>query len=194
MAEKHLRYYSPKVYRQQRRRTEKNKVLPQDSSSSSDDNIDANEPTAKTTELNVTNYAPDDDDNTLLDTVKDPYRDSSPPLYKDSSTSIMTTIRLITEFCMNVNMDKSNMIKLMKIVKSLLPTTQKKILGAFGKACLSTAKYLCANCHQLTSKTRYGSRKCENNECLSSSRTLTKKEIIEVITLDIRSQIQSIIQ
>ncbi|CAF0999332.1 unnamed protein product, partial [Didymodactylos carnosus] len=125
--------------------------------------------------------------------------DDSPPLYKDSPTNIKTAVKLLTDFYTSVNLDKKNVLRLLKLFKSLLPqpnllpTTWKSILKLFDKHCLSSTKYLCLKCDALCHSSKYGQKKCVNPKCLLNKKTLKRTEITEIVTLDIKSQLETIL-
>ncbi|CAF1096889.1 unnamed protein product, partial [Didymodactylos carnosus] len=124
-------------------------------------------------------YVTDEHDN--LGNPQNKYEDESPPLYNGSKISVMNAVQMVMKFSLDANLDKSTIIKLMKLVKlilpnpNLLPTTHKSILGTFGKTTLSTTKHLCSH-------------------CLSVNKILRNNQITEVVTLDIRSRIRLIIR
>ena len=95
---------------------------------------------------------------------------------------------------------KQNVIQLLKTIKSvlpqpnLLPTTWKGVLKVLGKTCLSRTTFLCSICHQQCIKTKYGIKKCMNNNCLLYTKKLKSNEIVEIVNFDVRSQIQSIVR
>ncbi|CAF4416802.1 unnamed protein product [Didymodactylos carnosus] len=108
-------------------------------------------------------------------------------------------MKLLADFYSNANLDKTNVIRLFKLIKALLPQPNKlpvtlnKILKLYDKECLSMTKFVCSLCNHLYLRKRYGQKKCINQDCVFNQKTLKSYQITEVINLDIKSQLETII-
>ncbi|CAF3622836.1 unnamed protein product [Rotaria sp. Silwood1] len=85
------------------------------------------------------------------------------------------------------------LIKLILPIKNTLPTSWKCIMKLFGKTNFSSTMFFCSKCFNECEKTRFNTKTCMNDNCYLSKRTLKTNEIVEVVNLDIRSQMKSII-
>jgi hypothetical protein len=98
----------------------------------------------------------DDDINTANDNLFD--HDHSPPLYEQSTITTNEAVGRLMEFCINSNFDKQKIIKMMCLVKSILPSSNKlptifrQILNIYDKTPSSNQKFSCNNCWILTTK------------------------------------------
>jgi hypothetical protein len=69
--------------------------------------------------------------------MENEYEDDSRPLYVGSPMSVTTAVRLISEFCLNSNLDKQKVARVFRLIKSLLPkpnnlpTSRKDINNVF---------------------------------------------------------------
>ncbi|CAF4535255.1 unnamed protein product, partial [Didymodactylos carnosus] len=110
----------------------------------------------------VKDYVEDEHDNLTHSDDLDLHTDESRPLYQGSAITIKAANKMLTEYYIDANINKQNVLRLLKIIKSLLPqpnslpTTWKSILKVFGKSCTSTTTFLCSNCEQQCIKTKYG--------------------------------------
>ncbi|CAF3329002.1 unnamed protein product [Rotaria socialis] len=150
-----------------------------------------------------TNQAYDDDvhDNTNeLNDFVDNSTDYSSPLYRGCKYSTKKSTKMLLDFLISqIHLDKKNIIGLIKLIKLLLPipnklpTSWKKIKKLFGTTTLSFTTFLCANCLNVCKITSFNTKNCSNNSCRLFDRTLKTSEIVEIVHLDIRSQIKLII-
>jgi hypothetical protein len=209
-------FYSRRVVEKRKRRLQrlgKNAHYSDISSSSEDENdyIQDTQYTASTTNdtslvldddlCGYNEYHDDEHDNTKTSNdIEDDPLDRSPPLYSNSKLSSMKSMKLLLDLLISdINLDKRNMLRLLKLIKFILPqpntlpTTWKSILKLFGQTNLSTTIFLCSLCHQQCGKTTFNTKFCRNEACLRSKRTLRTNEIIELVHLDVRNQLKLII-
>ncbi len=146
-------------------------------------------------------YHDDEHDNTeMLNDIVGNSCDQSPPLYDGSKLSFMESIKLLMDlFISDVNLDKKNILRLLELIKSILPqpntlpVTWKSIMKLFGRTNLFTTTFLCSLCHTKCGTTMFSTKVCRNKTCSHSQVTLKTHEIIELVNLDIRTQLKSII-
>jgi hypothetical protein len=125
--------------------------------------------------------------------------DGVPPLYQHSTTSIGEAVKLIMTFYINSNFDKSKVVTLMRLIESLLPipnglpTTFPQILKIFGKNPSSITKFYCNNCLTLTTA-RSGQQFCTNSSCDFSDLQLSKRQLTEVVSMNVREKLQSVVR
>ena len=125
--------------------------------------------------------------------------DNSPPLFNDSSMSVKKAVHLLTSFFIDFNINKRAVIQLLRLIKSLLPnpnrlpTSWKSIMKILGYVSTARTAFLCSHCYKRCEKDRNGSKSCHNEECLLKNRTMKSNEIVELVHLDIRAQIQTIL-
>lgn len=144
-------------------------------------------------------YSPDEHDDYLQRTDdRLVYQDSS-PLYVQASMTTCEAVSVIMKFCIQSNFDQQKTTKLFDLVKSMLPIpnelpiTLKQIQKIFGKAPSSHTKFYCNDCLKLTTS-RSGYHYCMNSKCRNVNSQLTTMKITEIVCLDIREQIQSVIR
>lgn len=126
---------------------------------------------------------------------------NSTPIFESSQISIFETVTSLFNFATKANLSKFTIDQLLRLVKSLLPipnslpTTHQGMMKVLGSAGEFETKYHCVNCYQLCTET-FSYVICDNRKCNNSfnSRPLKVSERCEVVTLDIRSQIKSIIR
>ena len=127
--------------------------------------------------------------------------DDSPPLFLDSAHIIHEAIGSLMQFAISASMDKYRTDQLLKLVKSLmptpnqLPTRHSQILEQFGRCTMFSTKYLCRYCNSSVIACSEGRnrKKCSNPLCDSSRSPLRSNEMTEIVTLDIRSALSSIL-
>lgn len=147
---------------------------------------------------NEANYCDDDFDNNHLIDNHMIFLENSPQLFEGSSISVYEAIHRLSSFCLDANMNKSSVVRLLRIVKSilpqpnLLPTGWKSIMKTLGFTSSSKKTYLCSKCYQQCVSSSNGEKKCCNPECPRYHRTIKRFDIVELIHMDIRSQIQQI--
>ncbi|CAF0999379.1 unnamed protein product [Rotaria magnacalcarata] len=149
--------------------------------------------------LKSMNYENDQFDNVhsfedhLLDT------DSGEPLFDGSLLTINKAVRQLCSFFTDANINKRAAVHLLRIIKTLLPkpnrlpTSWKGIMKVLGHVSTSRTTFLCSNCFQQCQKGRYGAKLCQNEQCSLKNRTMKSSQIVELVHLDIRTQIQSIL-
>lgn len=209
-------FYSRRVIekrKQRLRRSEKRSIHLDISSNSEEENqyIQEQEYSTSTTNnifpistddlSNYDDYYDDEHDNTEISNgIVDDYCDSSPPLYEGSKLSVMKSMKLLMDLLISdANLDKKNILCLLKLIKSILPqpnklpVTWKSTMKLFGRTNLFTTTFLCSLCHTKCGKTMFGTKICRNKICSRSQAALKTHEVIELVNLDIRTQLKSII-
>lgn len=87
----------------------------------------------------------------------------------------------------------------MRLIKSILPapnklrTTFKQILKIFGKTSSFITKFYCNSCLTLTTN-KNGNPYCTNSTCALANLQLSKRQLTEIVVLNIREKLKSIIQ
>jgi hypothetical protein len=146
--------------------------------------------------VSTPSYTNSDDDSGWISDNE--YEDDTRPLYNGSSMTISNAIQLINEFNLNVNLDKQKINKLLRLIKSLLPSpnllpsTWKSINKSLQHVSSTSTTFLCTDCYYLCNTTTFGRKICVNSNCITSFRQRQSTEIIELVRFDIRTQIQSI--
>lgn len=136
------------------------------------------------------NYSPNDN---LLN------KDDETPLFNGSSITLYEAVHNLTSFFNNFNMNKHAAIQLLRIVKMLLPkpnrlpTSWKGIMKVLGRVSSSRTTFLCSACLQQCQKNRYGTKSCYNERCSLKNQIMKSKDIVELVHMDIRTQVQSIL-
>ncbi|CAF1533169.1 unnamed protein product [Rotaria magnacalcarata] len=74
-----------------------------------------------------------------------------------------------------------------------LPTTFRQILNIYGKTPSSIENFYCNNCWTLIKK-KGGQQICTNTNCLSYNLQLSKRQVTEVVTTNIREKVQSVVR
>ena len=149
---------------------------------------------------NHDDYYVDEHDNTnKLNDFQDEALDHSPPLYDACRIFTLKSVKMLINSFSLINFDKQNTINLMKGIKSIfshpnaLPTLWKSIMKLFGKVNLQLTTFLCSKCFNQCKKTTYNAKICTSGSCSLLKRTLKSNEIVNVINLDIRTQMKSIV-
>ena len=142
-------------------------------------------------------------DDSILDQASETeaLSDESPPLLIDSAVTIHEAIGSLMRFAVNASLDKYKTDQLLRLVKTLipasnnLPTRHSRILRQFGRCTMFSTKYLCLYCDsQLIARSGGRDRKaCSNPICDSSRSVLRSIQMTEVVTIDIRSALSSIL-
>ena len=173
------------------------------SSSSDDDQIvdDTNqdEPSQSShSNNNSISYEPDKDDNYWNDDLMDSFFDPSPLLYENSCVSVKAAALDIISIAIEFNFPKIAVERLLKLFKSLLPmpnvlpTTYPSLMKTVDAKSTSTSTYYCNICSYVCS-IRSGRKYCLHDNCPRKNQPLRNCEISEVVTMDIKEQIRSII-
>ncbi|CAF1259558.1 unnamed protein product [Rotaria sordida] len=145
------------------------------------------------------NYVPDNYDSIDSDTGNSIPYDSSPPLYEYATITTNEAVNCLMQFFIKSNFDKNKVIKMMRLIKSILPspnklpTTFRQILRTYGKIPSSIEKFYCNNCFTLTTR-KNGQHYCNNTSCRFRSSQLSKKEVTEIVIVNVREKLQSIIK
>lgn len=126
------------------------------------------------------------------------YEEDERPLYYGSSINVIRAVRRITDFYLNINLDKEKVNSLLRLIKSLLPkpnllpSTIKRTNKILNYIPSTSTRILCSDCYSLCNKTGIRSQMCVNQNCPTPFRVRDTTEIIEIVRFDIRSQIQCI--
>lgn len=151
-----------------------------------------------TEEFHENNYNPDNHD--IPDTESEDLGEceNSPPLYDNANITVYEAVSLLMKFFNQANFDKKKVISMMRLIKRLLPCSNKlpvtfrQILQLYGKKPCSIEKYYCNNCFSSTTK-KGAQHYCDNVRCKFYNTQLSKRELTEIVTINIREKLQSII-
>ncbi|CAF1433030.1 unnamed protein product [Rotaria sordida] len=144
------------------------------------------------------NYIDDDIDWINEDESEDEYEDDTRPLYNGSSITVTNAIHRITNFYLNINLDKQKVNGLLRLIKhllpkpNLLPSTLKRMNKLLHHVSSTSTTLLCSDCYHSCNTPGIRSQTCVNPNCSTSFRRRRTTEIIEIVRFDVRSQIQSI--
>ncbi|CAF3939417.1 unnamed protein product, partial [Rotaria sp. Silwood1] len=125
--------------------------------------------------------------------------DYSPPLYEYATITTNEAVNRLMQFFIKSSFDKNKVINMMRLIKYILPspnklpTTFRQILRTYGKTPSSIEKFYCNNCFTLTTR-KNGQQYCNNTSCRFRNSQLSKKEVTEVVIVNIREKLQSIIK
>ncbi|CAF0879840.1 unnamed protein product [Rotaria sp. Silwood1] len=125
--------------------------------------------------------------------------DNGTPLFNDSSITVNKAVRELCCFFTDFNINKRTAVHLLRIIKRLLPkpnrlpTSWKGTTKVLGYVSRSQTTFLCSSCFQQCQKGRYGTKLCTNEQCPMKNRIMKSTEIVELVHLDIRTQIQAIL-
>ncbi|CAF3341334.1 unnamed protein product [Rotaria sp. Silwood2] len=145
------------------------------------------------------NYVPDNYDSIDSGTANLVPYDYSPPLYEHATVTTNEAVNRLMQFFIKSNFDKNKVINMMRLIKSILPspnklpTTFRQILRTYGKTPSSIEKFYCNNCFTLTTR-KNGQQYCNNTSCRFRNSQLSKKQVTEVVIVNIREKLQSIIK
>ena len=168
-------------------------------------------------------YTPDDNDNMHSDVrTLEQSKDDSLLLYLNADVSTKAGIAAILQFAIECSLSKLHTTKLFDLIRSLLPTpnklpaTQAQLLKLFdrppGKFLLkvkavvfpialpvllilaSSSRYYCNGCSQLIASNDCLHRTCDNPRCMHFQLPLKTRDVSEIVTLDLRSQLESVIR
>ena len=143
-------------------------------------------------------YQPNHYDNILNEDHTQLASDTSVSLYNNCPLSTEATAIAIMSFVVEYNASKNMTQDLIKLIKSVLPipnylpTTYNGILKLVDNIPNSSSEYYCNSCRGLCSQ-RSSRKFCENENCLLKHKPLRNREISEIIMLDFKSQLKSII-
>ncbi|CAF2380024.1 unnamed protein product [Rotaria sp. Silwood2] len=145
------------------------------------------------------NYVPDNYDSIDSGTANLVPYNYSPPLYEHATVTTNEAVNRLMQFFIKSNFDKNKVINMMRLIKSILPspnklpTTFRQILRTYGKTPSSIEKFYCNNCFTLTTR-KNGQHYCNNTSCRFRNSQLSKKQVTEVVIVNIREKLQSIIK
>ncbi|CAF1649567.1 unnamed protein product, partial [Adineta ricciae] len=150
--------------------------------------------------INLPTYKPDDDDDTYWnEKLTDWTFDPTSSLYENSRVSVRAAAVSVMSIAIECNFPKSVVERLLKILKSLLPvpnslpTTHASLVKAIGVASTSSSRYYCNSCDELCiARSQY--KFCENHKCQVYGRPLRNRDISEIVILDIKDQLKSILR
>ena len=149
--------------------------------------------------INPTTYKPDDDDTYLNENLTDSTFDPTSSLYENSRVSVRAAAVSIMSIAIECNLPKSVVERLLKILKPLLPvpnslpTTYASLVKAIGVTSTSSSRYYCNKCDELCT-VRSQHKFCENNRCQAHGRPLRNHDISEIVTLDVKEQLKSVLR
>ncbi|CAF3079347.1 unnamed protein product [Rotaria sp. Silwood2] len=144
-------------------------------------------------------YLPDEHDNVGIGDDRTFQSDDTPPLYRQSTITTGEPVRKLMTFYIKSNFDKLKVVTMMRLIKSILPTPNKlltafkQILKIFGKTPSFVTKFYCNDCLTLATK-QNGQHYCSNSACTLSDSQLSKRQLTEIVTMNIRQKLQSIIR
>ncbi|CAF2156728.1 unnamed protein product [Rotaria magnacalcarata] len=127
---------------------------------------------------------------------EDEYEEDKRSLYSGSPLSVTKAVHLITNFYLDINLDKQKVNGLLRLIKrllpkpNLLPSTLKRVNQLLHLAPLTTTTLLCSDCYQSCKRAGFRSKTCANPSCSTSFRQRRSTEVIEIVRFDVRSQIQ----
>ncbi|CAM4845204.1 unnamed protein product [Rotaria magnacalcarata] len=145
------------------------------------------------------NYVPDNDDNIDSGIGNLVSHDCSSSLYENATITIHEAVNRLMQFFIKSNFDKNKVINMMRLIKSILPSPNKlpitfrQILRTYGKTPSSIEKFYCNNCFTLTT-IKNGQQYCHNIKGRFHNSQLSKREVTEIVILNIREKLQSIIK
>ncbi|CAF4175782.1 unnamed protein product, partial [Rotaria magnacalcarata] len=125
--------------------------------------------------------------------------DNSRPLFNGSSITVKKAVDQLCSFFTDFNINKSTVVNLLRIIKiflpkpNQLPTSWKGIVKVLGRASTPRTTFLCSSCLKQCEKGIYGTKLYHNEKCSLKNRTMKSTEIVELVHLDIRAQIQAIL-
>ena len=149
--------------------------------------------------LNEVNYQNDDFDDVHLDNQPCTL-ETDTFLFDGNAISVHEAVRKLTSFFIDFNLNKNAAIRLLHIVKEILPqpnrlpTTWKSITKILGHISSSSKNFLCPHCFQRCDKGAQGRKICRNDRCSWANQIIKDARLIEVVHMNIRSQIQSILR
>jgi hypothetical protein len=161
---------------------------------------DSNEPAAESFERENDSevYHADQDDQVDETRCDSSECDNTPPLYFQSPVSIGEAIRRLMTFFVDANLDQQKVVTLLHLIKSLLPvpnslpTTLKQVFKIFGKSPSCETKFYCNQCLTMATK-RSAHYFCTNVACGFHDTRLPRRELTEIVSINIRQKIQSIV-
>ena len=143
-------------------------------------------------------YNADEDDQVDEKRYEFSEHDNTSPLYPQSPISTGVAVTRLMTFFIDSNLDEKQIVILMRLIKSILPvpnqlpTTLKQVFKVFGKTPLSITKFFCNHC--LTMATKRGAHHfCTNVACSFYDSRLSRRQLTEIVSLNIRQKIQSIV-
>ena len=148
--------------------------------------------------LNAIPYKPDDDDDCYNEIASSTTFDPSPLLHENSSISVKKAVTSILSIATQFDIPKNAVEQILKTFKSFLPfpntlpTTYESVLKKIGAKSTSISKYYCNFCYQLCG-IRSGKKYCDNSTCEFKNQSLRNGQVSEIVTMDIREQIKSIV-
>ncbi|CAF1508484.1 unnamed protein product [Rotaria sordida] len=126
---------------------------------------------------------------------EDEYEDDTRPLYNGSSITVTNAVYRITNFYLNINLDKEKVNGFLRLIKhlfpkpNLLPSTLKRMNKLLHHVPSTSTTLLCSDCYHSCNAPGIRSQICVNPNCTTSFRQRRTTEIIEIVRFDVRSQI-----
>lgn len=125
--------------------------------------------------------------------------EESPSLFDGSAVSVQETARRLSECFIDLNLNKQAVTRLLRTIKALmpspnlLPTTWKSLMKVLGCVQSSRKAFLCTECLQRCEALSQGRKICRNDRCSRFNRITQSNHLVEVVHMDIRSQVRSVL-
>lgn len=120
------------------------------------------------------------------------------PIFFGSDINVSNGINMIMEFYLEANLDKKTINGLLRLIKNLLPKPNRLPLSwktmnkAVERISKCSMQLLCSDCYAPCVKSPSSNGKiCSNVSCKSAFKLRRSIDLIELVPLNIRSQIQS---
>jgi Transposase family tnp2 len=145
------------------------------------------------------NYEPDDFDMKNVSSEDTDIISNHDKLFEGSQYSVVEALKKLNSLWLDLNLHKSAVIKLLRTIKDLLPTsnnlptTWNSVLRTLGHASVARTHFLCASCFQDLHRLSFGIRTCQNGQCKYYKKHLKSTQIVEIVHMDVRSQLQKIL-
>ena len=125
-------------------------------------------------------------------------QDDNRPIFSGSDVNVTKGINMIMEFYLKANLDKETINQLLRLIKNLLPKPNRLPLSwktmnkAVEKMSKCSMQLLCSDCYEPCVKSvSLNGKMCSNLSCKTAFKLRRSIDIIELVPLNIRSQIQS---
>ena len=125
--------------------------------------------------------------------------DNGAPLFTGSSITVKKAVQQLCSFFLDFNMNKRAVIHILRLIKTLLPkpnrlpTSWKGVMKILDHVSRTRTSFLCSSCFTQCKNGQYGTKSCPNGQCSLKNRTMKSTEVVELVHLDIRAQIQNIL-
>lgn len=122
----------------------------------------------------------------------------TPKLFRNSPHSVAEVIETLMKFFIDSNFDHKKISTLLQIIKSFLPipnrlpVTFNQIYRLFGEKPSFVSKSYCNKCLKVAKKMSWY-YVCENHSCNFSQSRLFRRQVTEIVSLNIRQQIKKVV-